>query len=295
MVILGDEYEYVQAENGRQAIHILQQDMNIDLMLLDINMPEMNGFQVLDRMNTFHWINDIPVIMISSEEKKDVIERAYILGAEDYIRRPFDAFIVRRRVQNILNLYANQKRLMQMVADQIYEKEIVDVIERDNVQTAKNIARIIQKKDEIKEYHHTEGTVYEYTRLRVASMFGKKVGEGGTHGEIIEKIWCRADLEHNCYIPMSVEAIQLFLDCYSQSKEDGKQKELELLNDYQIGLIQKEELQEAIGEISLSNYIAARKSFHQKYGYYPIKVPVYGLDGLDILRFEKGGSYNDQC
>lgn len=122
MVILGDEYEYVQAENGRQAIHILQQDMNIDLMLLDINMPEMNGFQVLDRMNTFHWINDIPVIMISSEEKKDAIERAYILGAEDYIRRPFDAFIVRRRVQNILNLYANQKRLMQMVADQIYEK-----------------------------------------------------------------------------------------------------------------------------------------------------------------------------
>ena len=70
---------------------------------------------------------------------------------------------------------------------------------------------------------------------------------------------------------------------------------LGLLNDYQIGLIQKEELQEAIGEISLSNYIAARKSFHQKYGYYPIKVPVYGLDGLDILRFEKGGSYNDQC
>ena len=177
----------------------------------------------------------------------------------------------------------------------VFEKEIVDVIERDNVQTAKNIARIIQKKDEIKEYHHTEGTVYEYTRLRVASMFGKKVGEGGTHGEIIEKIWCRADLEHNCYIPMSDEAIQNFLDCYSQSKEDGKQKELELLNDYQIGLIQKEELQEAIGEISLSNYIAARKSFHQKYGYYPIKVPVYGLDGLDILRFEKGGSYNDQC
>lgn len=62
--------------------------------------------------------------------------------------------------------------------------------------------------------------------------------------------------------------------------------QLELLNDYQIGLIQKEELQEAIGEISLSNYIAARKCFYQKYGYYPIKVPVYGLDGFDILRFE---------
>ena len=96
------------------------QNLTIDLILLDINMPEMNGFQMLERMNKFHWIDEIPVIMISSEEKRDIIERAYILGAEDYIRRPFDAFIVRRRVQNILNLYANQKRLKQMVSDQIY-------------------------------------------------------------------------------------------------------------------------------------------------------------------------------
>ena len=123
MTILGDEYEYVQAENGREAIHLLQQDLTIDLMLLDINMSEMNGFQVLERMNTFHWINEIPVIIISSEEKKAVIERAYIFGAEDYICRPFDAFSTRKRVQNTINLHANQKRLMQMVSDQIYEKE----------------------------------------------------------------------------------------------------------------------------------------------------------------------------
>lgn len=123
MTILGDEYEYVQAENGREAIHMLQQDLTINLMLLDINMPEVNGFQVLERMNTFHWINEIPVIIISSEEKRTVIERAYIFGAEDYICRPFDAFITRKRVQNTINLHANQKRLMQMVSDQIYEKE----------------------------------------------------------------------------------------------------------------------------------------------------------------------------
>lgn len=123
MAILGDEYAYVEAEDGRQAIHMLQQDLNIDLMLLDINMPEMNGFQVLERMNKFQWIKEIPVLMISSEEKRDTIERAYIFGAQDYIRRPFDAFIVRRRVQNILNLYENQKRLKQMVSEQIYEKE----------------------------------------------------------------------------------------------------------------------------------------------------------------------------
>lgn len=123
MAILGDEYEYVEAEDGRQAIHMLQQDLNIDLMLLDINMPEMNGFQVLERMNKFQWIKEIPVLMISSEEKRDTIERAYIFGAQDYIRRPFDAFIVRRRVENILNLYENQKRLKQMISEQIYEKE----------------------------------------------------------------------------------------------------------------------------------------------------------------------------
>ena len=83
MAILGDKYEYVQAENGCQAVHMLQHDLTIDLILLDINMPEMNGFQMLERMNKFHWIDEIPVIMISSEEKRDIIERAYILGAED--------------------------------------------------------------------------------------------------------------------------------------------------------------------------------------------------------------------
>ena len=93
MAILGDEYEYVEAENGRQAIHMLQKDLMVDLMLLDINMPEMNGFQVLERMNMLQWIDEIPVIMISSEEKKDVIERAYIFGAQDYIRRPFTKHI----------------------------------------------------------------------------------------------------------------------------------------------------------------------------------------------------------
>ena len=190
MAILGDEYEYVQAENGRQAIHILQQDMNIDLMLLDINMPEMNGFQVLDRMNTFHWINDIPVIMISSEEKKDVIERAYILGAEDYIRRPFDAFIMRRRVQNILNLYANQKRLMQMVADQIYEKEennnlmigiLSHVVEFRNSESGEHILhirtatelllrRLAQKTD---EYHLSESDIVMITTASALHEIGK--------------------------------------------------------------------------------------------------------------------------
>lgn len=121
--ILGNDYEYVQAENGREALHILGQDLMIDLILLDINMPQMDGFQVLERMNKLQWINEIPVIMISSEEGNDIIERAYTYGVQDYIRRPFETFIVCRRVQNILNLYRNQRYLKQMVSEQIYEKE----------------------------------------------------------------------------------------------------------------------------------------------------------------------------
>ena len=190
MAILGDKYEYVQAENGCQAVHMLQHDLTIELILLDINMPEMNGFQMLERMNKFHWIDEIPVIMISSEEKRDIIERAYILGAEDYIRRPFDAFIVRRRVQNILNLYANQKRLKQMVSDQIYEKEennnlmigiLSHVVEFRNSESGEHIIHIrmitelllrclVQKTD---QYHLSESDIAIITTASALHDIGK--------------------------------------------------------------------------------------------------------------------------
>ena len=190
MAILGDKYEYVQAENGCQAVHMLQHDLTIDLILLDINMPEMNGFQMLERMNKFHWIDEIPVIMISSEEKRDIIERAYILGAEDYIRRPFDAFIVRRRVQNILNLYANQKRLKQMVSDQIYEKEennnlmigiLSHAVEFRNSESGEHIIHIrmitelllrclVQKTD---QYHLSESDIAIITTASALHDIGK--------------------------------------------------------------------------------------------------------------------------
>ncbi len=123
MEILGDDYDYVEAADGREAIWLLEKNSAVDLMLLDINMPKMNGFEVLEKMNRFRWINEIPVIMISAEETSQTIQQAYTMGVTDYISRPFDAFVVRRRVENTLNLYANQKRLMKLVSDQIYEKE----------------------------------------------------------------------------------------------------------------------------------------------------------------------------
>lgn len=121
--ILGEEYQYIVADDGLEAIKILQKDWTIDLMLLDINMPKMNGFEVLEYMHQYHWIKEFPVIVISAEEENSIIEKAYNLGAAEYIQRPFDAFIIKRRVMNTLVLYANQKRLTNVVVNQVYEKE----------------------------------------------------------------------------------------------------------------------------------------------------------------------------
>ena len=124
--ILGKEnYTFLEAENGQQAVELLDCHPEVDLLLLDITMPEMDGFGVLEIMNRYRWIEETPVIMISAEDAYPFIERAYDLGASDYITRPFDARVVCRRVSNTLMLYAKQKRLVQMVAEQVYEKEKV--------------------------------------------------------------------------------------------------------------------------------------------------------------------------
>lgn len=121
--ILGEEYNFIEAENGAKAIELLRSHADIDLVLLDMVMPEMDGFDVLTAMNNNRQIEDIPVVMISAENGIEHIERAYDLGVTDYISRPFDRMVVRRRVVNTLMLAAKQKRLMQLVAEQIYEKE----------------------------------------------------------------------------------------------------------------------------------------------------------------------------
>ena len=121
--ILRETYNYLEAENGNQAIQIMGENPGIDLMLLDINMPQMNGFEVLKWMNQSRCIDETPVIMISSEDAVDTMRKAYELGITDYITRPFDSVIVKKRVQNTLGLYMNQKHLINVVYDQVYEKE----------------------------------------------------------------------------------------------------------------------------------------------------------------------------
>ena len=122
--ILKEDYRILEAANGEECLEQLERyGTGISLVLLDIVMPEMDGFEVLAAMNQNHWIEDIPVIMISSEDSDSYIRRAYEMGVSDYISRPFDAKIVYQRVLNMIKLYAKQRRLIRLVTRQIYEKE----------------------------------------------------------------------------------------------------------------------------------------------------------------------------
>lgn len=121
--ILDDGYDFLEAENGLQALDVLRAHRDISLVLLDIVMPELDGFGVLSVMGEQHWIDQTPVIMISAESDSMLVERAYQLGATDYISRPFDKSVVRRRVINTLMLYGKQKHLMRMITEQVYRRE----------------------------------------------------------------------------------------------------------------------------------------------------------------------------
>ena len=121
--ILGDGYDYLEAEDGAAAVELMRQRTDISLLLLDLMMPGMDGFDVLRVMKYHTWLDEIPVIVISAAEDTANIERAYDLGVADYIRRPFERIMILRRVKNILMLYAKQKRLTRLVTDQVYEKE----------------------------------------------------------------------------------------------------------------------------------------------------------------------------
>ncbi len=124
--MLGNKYDFSYASNGVEAIDVMRGKDVIDLLLLDLNMPQMDGFEVLRIMNERHWIDECPVIMISAEDSAQFIEQAYSLGVVDYISRPFRALIVQRRVENTLTMYTNQKRLISLLGSQVYEKEKIN-------------------------------------------------------------------------------------------------------------------------------------------------------------------------
>ena len=122
--ILEEQYDVAEAENGAEAISLLSRHRtDYSLLLLDIMMPEMDGFEVLAYINKYHWNDTLAVIMISADDSPANIKLAYDLGAFDYISRPFDSTIVQRRISNTMLLYARQQRLEKIIAEQFHEQE----------------------------------------------------------------------------------------------------------------------------------------------------------------------------
>ena len=122
--MLGHEYQILEVDNGAQALQLIEQHRDdLALVLLDLVMPEVDGIEVLEEMNRRELINEIPVIMITSETRAELIEKAYHLGVTDFVNRPFNAQIVHHRVVNTILLSTKQKRLVDLVKRQVYEKE----------------------------------------------------------------------------------------------------------------------------------------------------------------------------
>ena len=146
--ILSSDYSIMEACGGEEALSMIHQfGTGISLVLLDIVMPGLDGFEVLSYMNQDHTIEDIPVIMISSEDSEAFIRRAYEMGASDYVSRPFDAKVVYRRVTNNIKLYAKQRRLIRMVTEQIRERE-------------KNVSMLVGVLSQIVEFRNGESGLH---------------------------------------------------------------------------------------------------------------------------------------
>ena len=150
--ILEGHYDVVEAENGVEAISLLsKQRRDFSLLLLDILMPKMDGFDVLAYINKYHWNDTFAVIMISADDSPANIKRAYDLGAFDYISRPFDSAIVQRRISNTMFLYARQQRLEKIVEEQFGEQEknnelmisiLSHIVEFRNGESGRHIMRV---------------------------------------------------------------------------------------------------------------------------------------------------------
>lgn len=155
--MLGGQFDMAEAASGEDALQFLEQNATgISIVLLDIYMPGIDGFAVLEAMNQRHLLEEIPVIMISSEDKVDTVRRAFDLGASDYISRPFDAKIVYQRVTNTIRLYAKQRRLSAMAAEQAYARErnsqmmigiLSQVVEKRNGESRAHVQRISELTD----------------------------------------------------------------------------------------------------------------------------------------------------
>lgn len=189
--MLEEDYAVSQVESGEDVLSILEAEHDeYSCVLLDLNMGSISGYDVLTHMKEKGWLSYLPVIIISAEENIDCIKRAYSLGAIDFISRPFDVEIVQRRVRTTIAVYSNQRRLSQMVVDQLYENErsstmllsilghIVEFrnkesgahIENVGILTEILLERLVKKTD---KYNLSDSDIKTITRASVLHDAGK--------------------------------------------------------------------------------------------------------------------------
>ncbi|MCM1507734.1 MAG: response regulator [Ruminococcus flavefaciens] len=173
--MLQNEFDIIEAVDGLQAIRMIQEyGTSIDLMLLDIIMPEADGFEVLTVMNENGIINDVPVIMISAENDDSCIERAYEMGVTDYISRPFNVAVVRRRVTNTLALHAKHKKLIGIITEQVYEKE-------------KNNSMMVNILSHIVEFRNGESGMHVLNIFSITNLLLRKLTEKTDRYKLTQK------------------------------------------------------------------------------------------------------------
>ena len=189
--ILSPDYNIIEKENGEEALAFLKNNyQNLSAVLLDIIMPKVNGWDVLLHMKNMNWIENLPVIIISSESSTEMIRTAYNLGATDFINRPFDSEIVKRRVYNTIFLYARQRKLEKIVAEQMHENEktkntmiqiLSHVVESRNAESGQHVNHISfltkmflnQLNVRTSEYHFTNDEISSISQAAALHDIGK--------------------------------------------------------------------------------------------------------------------------
>lgn len=192
--ILEEDYEVEQANSGKNAIEILNQKYDeFSLVLLDLIMPGISGFDVLEYMNSQGWLDQLPVIVISGENSQEAEEKSLELRATDFIRKPFDESIVQRRVKNIVDLYVYRRGLERKVQEQTKElQQQYQTLLKQAERIKQNNERIIDVLGMVVEYRHSESGMHvqrvkKYTEI-LATEAMKEYPEYGLTEEKVQKI-----------------------------------------------------------------------------------------------------------
>ncbi len=156
-VLLEDDYDIEEAENGKAGVDILNAKWNqIDAVLLDLHMPVMDGYGVIDCMKQNNWAAKIPILIITGERSSEIENRCFELGVSDFILKPFDAGMVKNRVRNMVELFSYKNDLEEKVEQQTAE------LKNQNQILKMQAKKLHDTNDKIVEIL---GTVVEYRNL----------------------------------------------------------------------------------------------------------------------------------